>query len=123
MDKKRTVIIGATPNPSRYAYRAAHMLDHHGHTFIPVGIKKGEVAGKTILDLRQQPPVEEVDTVTLYIGPQNQPEWEDYILSLQPRRIIFNPGTENPPFAKKAARQGIETEEACTLVMLQLGMF
>lgn len=123
MDKKRTVIIGATPNPARYAYRAAHMLDHHGHTFIPVGIKKGEIAGKTILDLRQKPPIEEVDTVTLYIGPQNQPEWEDYILSLRPRRIIFNPGTENLAFANKATQQGINTEEACTLVMLQLGMF
>lgn len=99
------------------------MLEHHGHPFIPVGIKKGEVAGNTILDLREKPPLQDIDTVTLYIGPQNQPEWEEYILSLAPRRIIFNPGTENPSLAKKAQERGINTEEACTLVMLQLGMF
>lgn len=123
MEKRRTIIIGATPNPTRYAYRAAHMLAHHGHPFVPVGIKKGEVAGKRILNLRDKPPIEAVDTVTLYIGPQHQGEWEEYILSLQPNRIIFNPGTENPVFAEKARSFGVHTEEACTLVLLQLEMF
>lgn len=121
--QRKTIVLGATNNPSRYAYRAAHMLVHDGHIIIPVGIKSGEVAGKTILDLRQRPMLQDIDTVTLYIGSQHQAEWVDYIIGLQPRRIIFNPGTENPALAKRAAAAGIQTEEACTLVMLQLGVY
>ncbi len=120
---KKTVVIGATPNPSRYAYLAAHRLKNHGHEMIPVGIKKGEVAGEEILDLRTTPPIDNVDTVTMYIGPQNQPMWEDYILSLNPKRIIFNPGAENPSFSQKARNLGIETIDGCTLVMLSANTF
>lgn len=120
---RKTVVLGATTNPSRYAYRAAHRLAHDGHTMIPVGIKSGKVAGKIILNLRERPVLEDIDTITLYIGSQYQAEWIDYIISLQPRRIIFNPGTENPSLAKRAAAEGIQTEEACTLVMLQLGVY
>lgn len=120
---KKTVIIGATPNPSRYAFFAAEKLQRKGYEFVPVGIKKGEVFGKEILDLRKKPEIKDVDTVTLYVGPQNQPEWYDYILSLNPNRIIFNPGTENYEFEKRAYNQGIEVEEACTLVMLGVGSY
>lgn len=116
---KKTVIIGASTNPSRYSFLAAEMLTDYGHEIVPVGIKKGSVSGKPILDLRQKPPINDVDTVTLYIGPQHQPEWSDYILGLKPKRIIFNPGTENDLLMKQASRQGIETLEACTLVMLR----
>ena len=120
---KKTVVIGASNNPSRYAYMASNMLDDYGHEVVPVGIKKGEVAGKSILDLRQLPEVPEVNTVTLYLGPQNQPEWYDYILGLNPKRIIFNPGTENMELEKKATEKGIEAVYGCTLVMLRAGTY
>ncbi|RFP63568.1 CoA-binding protein [Hymenobacter lapidiphilus] len=118
---KKTLVLGATDNPTRYAYRAVHQLKQHGHEVVPVGIRKGQVAG---LDIRNdRPAAEGVDTVTLYVGPQNQPGWYDYILDLNPKRIIFNPGTENPELEKLAQQRGIETEEACTLVMLSVGQY
>jgi len=120
---KKTVLLGATPNPARYAYLAAERLTNHNENFVPVGIKKGEVFGQEILDLRTRPEIEDVDTVTLYLNPTNQKEWEAYILSLKPKRIIFNPGTENPSLAEKAQAQGVETENACTLVMLGSGVY
>nr|WP_302180035.1 CoA-binding protein [Chryseosolibacter indicus] len=120
---KKTVIIGATTDQSRYAYLAARMLTEYKHEIVPIGIKKGEVFGTQILDIFQKPKVENVDTVTLYIGPQRQPEWYDYILQLKPKRIIFNPGTENPEFEKMAEQQGVEAVEGCTLVMLRSRQF
>jgi uncharacterized protein len=120
---KKTAIIGATTNPERYAYLAAERLTSHGHEIVPIGIKKGEVFSKSILSLQDRPGVEDLDTITLYLNPQNQVEWETYLLSLRPKRIIFNPGTENPSFAAKAQKQGIETVEGCTLVMLSVGNF
>jgi predicted CoA-binding protein len=116
---KKTVIIGATPNRGRYAFLAAQMLKEYRHEIVPVSIKTGDVLGEEILDLRKKPLIKDVDTVTMYIGPQNQPEWYDYILSLKPKRIIFNPGTENDEFEKMAEERGIEALEACTLVMLR----
>jgi len=121
--RKKTVVVGATPNPGRYAYLAAHMLKEYKHEVIPLGIKQGEVAGVDILDIRNKPAIEDVDTITLYIGPQRQPEWYDYLLGLKPRRIIFNPGTENEEFEQRAAAQGVEVEEACTLVLLRSRQF
>ena len=115
---KKTVILGATTNPARYAYFAAERLTKSQHEIVPIGIKKGEVFGKDILDLREKPVVKDVDTITMYVGPQNQKEWEEYILSLNPKRIIFNPGSENSDLAKKARDKGTEVLEACTLVML-----
>lgn len=115
---KKTVVIGASDNPGRFAYRAAHMLKDYGHEVVPVGIKKGEVAGREILHLKDNPQIIDVDTVTLYVGPQNQEPWYDFILNLNPKRIIFNPGTENYDFEKRARSQGVETVEGCTLVML-----
>lgn len=114
----KTVVLGASTNPSRYAYIASNMLKQYGHEVVPVGIKNGEVAGETILDLRLKPNINDVHTITLYLGPQNQPEWYDYILSLKPKRIIFNPGTENSELAQLAHKNEIETENACTLVLL-----
>ncbi|MFM9840796.1 MAG: CoA-binding protein [Cyclobacteriaceae bacterium] len=120
---KKTVIIGATTNPSRYAYMAADMLINYKHDIVPVGIKKGEVNGHPILDINQRPKIEDVDTVTLYIGPQHQPEHYDYLLSLKPKRFIFNPGTENPEFEKLVEESGAEAIEACTLVILRTGQY
>jgi hypothetical protein len=120
---KKTVIIGATTNPSRYAYFAADRLTNAGHEIVPVGIKKGEVFGEEILDIRESPKVDDVDSITLYLGARHQPEYYDYLLSLNPKRIIFNPGTENPELVKLASEKGIETEYACTLVMLGSGVY
>lgn len=116
---KKTVIIGATTNQGRYAYLAARMLTEYNHEIVPVGIKDGAVFGKEILNIFERPAIKDVHTVTLYIGPQRQPEHYDYILSLKPKRIIFNPGTENDEFIKRAEHQGVEALEACTLVMLR----
>jgi predicted CoA-binding protein len=120
---KKTVIIGATTNPGRYAYLAAQMLTNYQHDIVPVGLKEGAVFGKEILDILEKPPVGDVDTVTLYIGPQRQPEYYQYILNMKPKRIIFNPGTENDEFIKMAEAQGVEALEACTLVMLRTGQY
>jgi predicted CoA-binding protein len=124
MDRsKKTVIIGATTNASRYAYLAAERLDGAKVEFIPVGIKKGEVLGKSILPIKEKPTINDVHTVTMYIGPKNQPEWYDYILSLNPKRIVFNPGTENEAFENMARQQNVEIVEGCTLVMLGVGTY
>ncbi|WP_020567889.1 CoA-binding protein [Neolewinella persica] len=116
-----TLILGATPNPSRYAFLAANKLTKYGHEIINVGIKKGEVAGVEILG--GLPTVKDVDTVTLYLGSRHQPPYYDWLIGLHPRRIIFNPGTENPELAMLARKAGIETEVGCTLVMLSSGHY
>ncbi len=118
---KPTAIIGASSNPERYSYMATLRLKNHGHTVFPVGIKEGAIEGNTILT--GKPELPKVDTVTLYVGPQNQAEWFEYIYSLKPKRIVFNPGTENPVFFKEAEQKGIECIEACTLVMLGIGNY
>ena len=118
---KKTVVIGATPDSSRFAYKAATMLKNFGHDFVPVGIKKGEVAGKTILN--DMPHIDDVHTVTLYVGPQNQGSLEDYIINLKPKRIIFNPGTENDHLIRLAKENKIEAVLGCTLVMLSVGTY
>lgn len=117
----KTLILGATPNPERFAYLAANKLVNHGHSIVNVGIKQGELAGEQILN--GMPDLEDIDTVTLYIGAKRQPAYYDWLLSLKPRRIIFNPGTENPELSKLAREQGIETLPACTLVMLGSGQY
>lgn len=119
----KTLIVGATDNQSRYAFLAAQMFDGMDMEFIPIGIKKGQVFGREILDLRLKPELEGIHTITLYIGPANQTEWMDYLIGLKPKRIIFNPGTENPDFFKKAKEAGIEVLPACTLVMLNTNQY
>lgn len=119
----KTLIVGASTNPSRYAFIAANMFHERGLDFVPIGIKKGEVFGKEIIDLRTKPELQDIHTITLYLGPSNQIEWMDYLISLDPKRIIFNPGTENPEFYKRATKAGIEVVTACNLVMLRTGQF
>lgn len=118
---KKTLVLGATPNPDRYAYLATVKLRSYGHEVVPVGIKKGMIGDLEILNGR--PVSEDIDTVTLYLGPERQREYYEYILSLKPKRIIFNPGTENDELADLAKANGIETVEACTLVMLSIGNY
>ncbi|MCS6821557.1 MAG: CoA-binding protein [Microscillaceae bacterium] len=119
--EKKTLIIGATPNPERYAYKAASMLYKQAIPFVNMGIKAGEVLGQPIL--QEKTPLSDIHTVTLYISPNKQMEWREYIASLKPKRVIFNPGTENPEIRQYFESQGIQTIEACTLVMLSTGQF
>ena len=118
---KSTVVIGASPNADRYSFKATVSLQNHKHTVYPIGIKKGTINGLEIIN--NKPELLDIDTVTLYIGPVNQPQWYDYILSLKPKRIIFNPGTENSELIAIAQRNEIETEIACTLVLLSINHY
>ena len=120
---KKTVIIGASPNQARYSFLAAEMLKDHGHEFVPIGMKKGSVLGFDIVNIRSKPMLRDVDTVTIYIGPSRQPDWYEYILALKPRRVIFNPGTENQEFENLVELSGASAIEACTLVMLRTGQY
>lgn len=119
----KTVIIGASPNQDRTAFQAASMLKAHGHEFFPFGVKEGEVLGQQIMNQSQLKGVSGIHTVTLYVRADLQKSWYDDILSLKPKRIIFNPGTENPEFVQIAQINGIEAIEACTLVMLSTGQY
>ncbi|TND10004.1 MAG: hypothetical protein FD123_686 [Bacteroidetes bacterium] len=118
---KKTIVIGSSENPERYSYIAVMKLHNFGHEVVPVGVKAGKIGPYEILT--GKPAVTGVDTVSLYVGPKNQAEWYDYVLGLNPKRIIFNPGTENPEFEKRAQEKGIEALEACTLVMLSVGTY
>ncbi len=95
---------------------ATNRLLNHGHEVVPIGIKRGEIAGHQIIN--GQPTIDNVDTITLYIGPNKQKEYYDYIRLLKPNRVVFNPGTENDELYKLLSNDGIEVIEACTLVML-----
>lgn len=113
---KKTLIIGASTNPDRYAYRAAHNLVSQGHEIIQIGVKDGEVANEPIhTELKS---FEDVDTVTLYVGPKHQAAYYDYVIGLKPNRVVFNPGTENMEFFEKLIEAGIDYEASCTLVLL-----
>ena len=117
----KVLVIGASEKTERYSNRAIRLLNSKGHQVLALGRRSGEVDGIQIDT--GQPVYEDLDTISLYVGPQNQHEYEDYILSLNPRRVIFNPGTENAELSEKMNQAGIETEDACTLVLLSLDAF
>ncbi|MEP6467025.1 MAG: CoA-binding protein [Parafilimonas sp.] len=118
---KKTVVLGASPNPSRYSYLAVNRLLAHGHEVIPIGKRQGKINN---LDINTSPIASSnVDTITLYLNAQNQKQYYDYILSLHPKRIIFNPGAENEELAKLAAKNNIQSVEACTLVLLSTNQY
>ncbi len=117
----KTVVIGASTNPERYAYLAVQRLKKHGHEVVPVGRREGEIEGVPIQT--GQPPINNVHTISLYLGANNQPPMYDYLLSLKPKRVIFNPGTENPELKRKLLEQDVEVLDACTLVLLSTGDF
>ncbi|MBI3502872.1 MAG: CoA-binding protein [Bacteroidetes bacterium] len=118
---KKTVVIGASENHERFSNRAVRMLHYNHIPVVAIGLKEGEIMGIKIQT--GFPKIENVDTITLYVGAKNQPHYYDYILSLKPERIIFNPGTENPELEEKARKAGIEVLEACTLTMLSVGTY
>jgi predicted CoA-binding protein len=118
---KKTVVLGASPNPDRYSYLAVNRLKAHGHSVVAIGKKAGTINGEKIIT--DHPAVENVDTVTLYLNAQNQKQYYDYILSLHPKRIIFNPGAENDELGSLALKNNIRPTEACTLVLLSTNQY
>ncbi len=119
--KKKTLVLGASDNPERYSYLAVNRLRNNGHPVVAIGRKKATVNGVEISTEKKV--FDDVDTVTLYLNAGHQKEYYDYILSLKPKRIIFNPGAENPELETIAAANNIEPMEACTLVLLSTGQF
>jgi predicted CoA-binding protein len=120
---KKTVVIGASEKADRYAQLATMSLHKHGHEVIPVGLKEGNINGISILSLKENPEIKDVDTVTLYVGPLHQSAWYDYILRLKPKRVILNPGTENPELEQLLKKNNIDFTAACTLVLLSTGQY
>lgn len=121
MEQKKTVILGASENPSRYSYLALNRLKAHNHPVVAIGKRAGQVGDTPITT--EHAPVENVDTITLYLNPANQKPYYDYILSLKPKRVIFNPGTENMELERLLDSHDIEPVEACTLVLLSTGQY
>ena len=121
MKEKKTLILGASTNPGRYSYLALKKLLAYNHPVVAIGKQKGSVGSIEISNVKETIP--DIDTVTLYMNPQNQKGYYDYILGLHPKRIIFNPGTENEELEALASKKGIEVLEACTLVMLSTGQY
>lgn len=115
-------ILGASQKPERYAYKAFHMLQEYGHKPLPVTPKfaslEGVAAYARLSDIKVP-----VDTLTMYVGPAVSSQLVDEIVNLKPKRVIFNPGSENPELAKRLQAEGIAFEEACTLVLLRTGQF
>ncbi len=117
---KKTLVIGASENPARYSNRAIHALRQNKHEVVALAKRNGRVED---VDITTQFPEENIHTVSLYVGPQRQPEYYSPVLELKPERVIFNPGTENDEFISLLEEKGIEAVEACTLVMLSIGNY
>ncbi|MCB0428473.1 MAG: CoA-binding protein [Flavobacteriales bacterium] len=117
----KVLVLGASLKSDRYSYKAVERLRAAGYETAAVGMQTGAIGDVEVLTGR--PEVPDVDTISLYVGQAHQPEWYDYIFSLKPRRIIMNPGTENPELMQMAAERGVETEMACTLVLLATHQF
>jgi len=121
MKSKKTLVIGASTNSERYSYRAVNMLVGKGHSVLAIGQKTGEVAGVKIQT--KAIPVKNIDTITLYLNPGRQRDYYNYIIEAQPKRVIFNPGTENPEFYQLLELNNIKVEVACTLVLLATSQY
>lgn len=120
-EKKKTLVLGASDNPSRYSYLAIQRLRSHGHPVVAIGRAHTFVADVPVETEKKK--FESIDTVTLYLNPLHQKEYYDYILSLKPKRIIFNPGAENDELENLARQQNIKTMDACTLVLLSTNQY
>jgi len=118
---KKSLVIGASLNPSRYSFMAINRLVEKGHPVVAVGLREGIVAGVTITKVKEQ--FQNIHTVTLYLNSKRQVAYYDYILSLKPNRVIFNPGTENPEFYRILRENNIDFEAACTLVLLSTNQY
>ncbi len=118
---KKTVVLGASSNPQRYSYLAVQSLQSHQHPIVAIGRKEGTIEGVDVIT--GQPKIADTDTVTLYLNAQNQKNYYNYIFSLNPKRIIFNPGAENEELEKLAEEKGVKSIHACTLVLLSTGQY
>jgi predicted CoA-binding protein len=121
MKNKKTLILGASTKPERYAFKAITSLVAHGHSVIAIGQNQGEVAGISICT--KNIPLKNIDTVSLYLNPMRQRDYYNYILEAKPKRVLFNPGTENPEFYQLLKSNNIKVEEACTLVLLATNQY
>ncbi len=121
MNSNKTLVMGASPNPSRYSNKAIKRLLANNIEVVAIGKRETEIHGIHVI--KGMPQLKDIHTVTLYLGPDNQEEYLDYLISLNPKRIIFNPGTYNRKLEKMASQAGIETIEDCTLIMLDMGDF
>jgi predicted CoA-binding protein len=121
MEKKKTLVLGASDNPARYSYLAIERLRKHKHPVVAIGKKNTQVADVAIGN--EKKPFDNIDTVTFYLNPDHQREYYDYVLSLKPKRLIFNPGAENEELENLARQKNIEIIEACTLVLLSTGQY
>ncbi len=121
MKQRKTLVLGASTNPSRYSYMAITRLRSFGQPVVAVGRKEGEVDDVSITT--ELKPFENIDTITLYLNPMNQKEYYDYIVSMNPKRVIFNPGTENPELYALLKKANIEIDVACTLVLLSTNQY
>ncbi len=120
--KQRVVVVGASPKPERYSNRAVCLLVQHGHDVVPINPTESTIEGLTAIPGLEQISGH-VDTVTLYVSAKISSTFEKAIIDLQPDRVIFNPGAENPALQEKLNAKDIETEEACTLVLLSTNQF
>ncbi|MEM8520366.1 putative CoA-binding protein [Flavobacterium sp. PL12] len=118
---KKTLVLGATTKPERYAFKAITMLVDKGHSVLALGQNAGEVAGIKIQT--KAVPIKNIDTVTLYLNPARQRDYYNYIVEVKPKRVIFNPGTENPEFYQLLKLNDIKVEIACTLVLLTTNQY
>lgn len=121
INSKTTLVIGASENPERYSNMAIKLLRKYGHNVVAIGIKTGKIDDVEIL--KGQPVFTDIDTITLYINPTFQTDYYQYILSLKPKRIIFNPGTENDELINIATESYISAIVACTLVLLKTNQY
>lgn len=120
--QQKVVILGASSDPSRFSYKAFHSLKKHGHTPLLVSPTLKELEGTlAVSDLSQIK--ESVDTLTMYVNPKISTELKRKIIDLKPKRVIFNPGSENPELENDLRNLGIEVLEACTLVLLANNQF
>lgn len=118
---KSTLVIGASTNPTRYSFLAINRLQEHGHPVYALGLRAGRVGDVDIFTEHKF--FSDIHTVTLYVGPNHQDNIRDYVISLKPQRVIFNPGTEDLLFQSMLKNAGIPFEEACTLVMLRTDQY
>lgn len=121
MKNKKTLVLGASLKPDRYAYKAVEKLVEKGHSVLAIGQNTGEVSGIKIQT--KAIPLKNIDTVTLYLNPMRQRDYYNYIIEAKPKRVIFNPGAENPEFSQLLELNGIKAEEACTLVLLSINQY
>ncbi|MGZ4048739.1 MAG: CoA-binding protein [Bacteroidia bacterium] len=121
MPNKKTLVLGASNNPGRYSYLAINALQSKGHDVTAIGKRPGKI-GKVEIETTEKE-IDNLDTVTLYLNPSNQKQYYNYIFSLHPKRIIFNPGAENEELSVMAKKRGILPQEACTLVLLSTGQY